>query len=293
MTKEITVCFPEKQSLGSLYTAECQFPHQRKWIGEARGALSLNCPDDRMLGVALGSAGWEALAQTKANELSCLKSIDFSTSQFNERTFHPSVDLGELVEVRLDFLKIGDHELRLLRGLRSLRTVWLTGTSITDGGMREFQQFPVIANLVLKNTAITDQGLANMGDIPTLQILNLPAQITDSGLGYLKCCQSLRRLDLSFTKVTDEGLARLRDLPALSELYLNDTGITDGALQHLVPLKNLRLLFLSGTKISDAGLSALEQMTFLEHIELRDTQATEIGIARLRGRLPECAIFGP
>ena len=58
MPKDISVSFPEKQSLGSLYTAEQAFPHLRKWIGEARGKVVVQVSEERMLGVALGSLGW-------------------------------------------------------------------------------------------------------------------------------------------------------------------------------------------------------------------------------------------
>ncbi len=43
MNSKLTVTFPEKRYLGSLYTAEEQFPHPRKWIGEARGKMQLSC----------------------------------------------------------------------------------------------------------------------------------------------------------------------------------------------------------------------------------------------------------
>lgn len=293
MTKEVTVCFPEKQSLGSLYTADQAFPHQRKWVGEARGKVMVKCEEDRMLGVALGSLGWEGLAKTEAGELAMLESLDVSTCNFSERSLSSPTDLISLLEIRLDYLKIGDAELRLLRRFTALRTIWLTGTGITDGGLREFKDFPMLCNLVLKSTGVTDQGLANMGAISSLEGLNLPAQITDHGLAYLKFFPAMKRLDLSFTKITSEGLKRLIDVPLLTELYVNDTVLGDDGLQHLQELKSLKSLFLSGTRVSDVGLVHLELCTSLEHLELRDTRATEIGVARLRSRLPNCAIFGP
>lgn len=293
MPNDISVSFPEKQSLGSLYTAETNFPHQRKWIGEARGQVTVRIPDDRMLGVALGSLGWEGLAGTSKTELAAVESLDVSTCQFSERSFASGASLDNLLEIRLDYLKIGDGEVRLLRRFDALRTIWLTGTEITDGGLREFKDFPHIANLVLKSTGVTDQGIANMGLIQSLQGLNLPAQITDQGLEHLKLFPALKRLDLSFTKITNDGLSRLANLPALTELYLNDTTIGDEGLLHLQKIPSLRSVFLSGTRVSDAGLNSLEPCTNLEHLELRDTRATEIGIARLRSRLPNCAVFGP
>lgn len=293
MPKDIAISFPEKQSLGSLYVAERIFPHLRKWVGEARGKVVIKVEDDRMLGVALGSLGWEGLANTGDSDLSLLESLDVSTCHFSERSFASATNLTNLAEMRLDYLKIGDAEIRLLRRFDRLKTMWLTGTEITDGGVRELKEFPRIENIVLKSTAITDQGIANMGEILSLNCLNLPAQISDRGLEFLGNFPALTRLDLSFTKITNEGLKRLAALPALHELYLNDTTLGDDGMLSVPSLKSLSSLFLSGTRVSDAGLNHLESCTQLEHLELRDTRATEIGVARLRSRLPNCAIFGP
>jgi len=293
MSREISLCFPEKQPLGSLYTADQKFPHHRKWIGEARGTLSLVIPEGKMLGVALGSLGWEGVAKTDAAELAYIQSLDVSTCHFTERSLSAQIDLSTLAEIRLDYLKIGDAEVRLLKRFPLLETIWLTGTDITDGGLRELQAFDRITNVVLKSTRVTDQGLANMGELQSLQGLNLPANITDAGMQYLKFFPNLKRLDLSYAKISSDGVKALDMVPCLIELYLNDTAIGDDGMKFLLPLKSLHTLFLSGTKVSDTGLNQLEGCHHLVHLELRDTNCTEIGVARLRSRLPNCSVFGP
>jgi hypothetical protein len=291
MTTQMTVNFPEKRSLGSLYTAEEQFPHPRKWIGEARGKMELSFPTGRMLGVALGQFGWEALAETNSAELKCLRSIDFSTSQFCDKTARAISALGELAEMRLDFLKFGDDELLCLKEFPGLRTLWLTGTQVTDKGMSVVAQMPGLLNLVLKNTNVTDAGFERLAG-SNLVSLTVPTQTTDAGLKALYALSKLQRLDLSYTKITNEGLASLAALKSLEELYLNDTAITDAGVAHLSALPSLKTLFLSGTKVSDAAIPHLENVATLEHLELRDTGVTEIAIARLRTKLPKCAVFG-
>ncbi|HEY9772174.1 MAG TPA: hypothetical protein V6C81_00035 [Planktothrix sp.] len=292
MSSQITVSFPEKRSLGSLYTAEEQFPHQRKWIGEARGKLALACPEGKMIGVALGGFGWEALSEADASQLSFLRSIDLSTAQFNDKTLRSSTSaLSGLSEIRLDFLKIGDAELNALKDFPSLRTVWLTGTQVSDKGMEALSQLPLLTNLVLKSTMITDEGLKSLRAL-NLRSLTLPAQITDNGVRALSGLKNLRRLDLSFTSITDACMADLVAMPSLEELYLNDTAVTDHAIPVLAGLSTLKTLFLSGTKVSDGSIPSFEKMNSLEHLELRDTGVTEIAIARLRTKLPNCAVFG-
>jgi Leucine-rich repeat (LRR) protein len=292
MNDQITVCFPQKRSLGSLYTAEEQFPHQRKWVGEARGKVAISCPAGRMLGVALGGFGWEALAEADTAELARLRSIDLSTAQFNDKTLRSTTGaLSELAEMRLDFLKFGDSELVSLRDFPLLKTLWLTGTQVSDGGMPHLGELRALINLVLKNTKVTDGGMESLAKL-SLHSLTLPAQLSDAGVRALSALSTLKRLDLSFTAITNECLQFIAQMPAIEELYLNDTAITDQGLAHLADIKTLKTLFLSGTKVSDASLTQFEQMTSLEHLELRDTGVTEIAIARLRTKLPNCAIFG-
>src|SRR5579871_3064647 len=138
MSNEITVAFPEKRSLGSLYTAEEQFPHQRRWIGEARGKLVLSRPEGKMIGVSICGSGWEALSETDISQLAFLQSIDLSTAQFNDKTLRASTSaLTGLFEIRLDYLRVGDAELKALKDIPGLKTVWLTGTQVTDAGMEE------------------------------------------------------------------------------------------------------------------------------------------------------------
>lgn len=291
MNNQITVCFPEKRSLGSLYTADERFPHQRKWIGEARGKVQLPFFPEKMLGVALGAVGWEGLADADSNELRHLRSIDFTTTQFNEKALQSVVGLIDLTEVRLDFLKFSDDDLAQLKQFAILRTIWLTGAPVGDSSMNALLQLPSLVNLILKGTKVTDDGLASLSKM-SLESLTLPNQITDAGVRFLGCLKSLKRLDLSNTRITDDALSGLSSCSELEELYLTDTAITDKGISTLNVLPRLKTLFLSGTKISDSCLGSIESISTLEHLELRDTGATEIGIARLKAKLPHCAIFG-
>lgn len=290
-TNPMTLSFPEKRSLGSLYTADELFPHTRKWVGEAKGTVDILCPAGRMVGVALGAFGWEALAEAKPDHLRCLKSLDFSTSQFSEKTLRATSSLVDLAEMRLDFLRFGDHDLECLVEFPALKTIWLTGTTVSDVGMDAICKLPALLHLVLKNTPITDSGISRLKG-SSLHSLTLPAQISDQGLSGLHNLPSLKRLDLSNTAITSDGLQSLQSLQNLEELYLNDTAVNDAGVAYLVNLNSLKTLFLSGTKVSDNGVAHLEKMSQLRHLELRDTGVTEIAIARLRTRLPECAIFG-
>lgn len=297
MAREISVTFPAKHSLGSLYSAGRAFPHQRKWIGDAKGAVNVSLEDDKLLGIALGQLGTDGFSSMASDDLAKINSLDFSASYFNDKTAQSASVLADsmprLVELRFDFLKVSNRELQAASHFHSLQTLWLTGTELTDDLIGSISAQHNIINLVLKKTRITDSGMTQLKSMPNLQTLNLPSQISDPGLQILSEFPALQRLDVSFSAITDSGLAPLKALTTLQELYINDTKLTDAVMPHLAKIGSLTTIFLSGTQVSDTGLEHLQEMPMLEHLELRDTRVTENGINRLRQKLPKCAIFGP
>jgi hypothetical protein len=297
MAREINVTFPAKHSLGSLYSAGRAFPHQRKWLGDAKGSVNLSLEDDKLLGIALGQLGTDGFSSMATEDLAKINSLDFSASYFNDKTAQSASVLADsmprLLELRFDFLKVSNRELQAANHFHSLQTLWLTGTDLTDELIELVSAQNNIVNLVLKKTRITDGGMTKLKSMPNLQTLNLPSQISDPGLSILAQFPALQRLDVSFTAISDNGLAPLKSLTTLQELYVNDNKLTDAAMPHIAKIGSLTTIFLSGTQISDTGLEHLLEMPLLEHLELRDTRVTEHGISRLRQKMPKCAIFGP
>jgi hypothetical protein len=295
--KQAKFNFPAKQSLGSLYLAERSFPHQRQWIGDAKGPVSLSIPENKNLGIALGQLGSGGLSSLSPEETALFSSLDFSASYFNDKTVQSAAGLGvsmpNLKELRLDFLKVGAREMESLRYFSGLKTLWLTGTDLADDALEPLVSLDGLVHLILKKTRITDSGINKLKNLSALQTLNVPAQITDEGLKYFAEFKNLTRLDISDTSISDSGVKYLVPMESLSEVYLNDTKVTDGVFEYLVNMPSLRTVFLSGTKVTDNGIVQMEKNQKLEHLELRDTSATELGIARLRAKLPACAIFGP
>jgi hypothetical protein len=291
--KELTIKFPPRASLGSLYTSDALFPHTRLWVGEAQGDRELSVPEGRMLGLALRNLDAATIGDAIKEAFKHLQSVDLSTSYFSDSTLRWLSYVDELKELRLDFLKLRASELVGLIPMSSLSTLWLTGAEMGDAELASFAPSPSIEHLILKSTRISDAGLTHLSAMKKLSRLHLPTQITDAGIAHLASCKSLRKLDLSLCAITDKAIPMLENIVGLEELYLNDTKLGDEALSAIGKLKSLKVLFLCGTKISDSGLTYLEQLENLEHLELRDTKVSEVGTQRVRSRLANCAIFGP
>ena len=101
----------------------------------------------------------------------------------------------------------------------SVGKVDLTGKPVSDADVNVLTGLAGLHNLVLRETRITDAGLA-----------------------HLKRARRLRVLDLDQTRVSDAGLAHLGELTSLRGLYLARTEVTDAGLAALSPLKKLREL---------------------------------------------------
>lgn len=98
----------------------------------------------------------------------------------------------------------GDAQLEQLLPLNeNVRHLDLSGTSVTDDGMRHVAMFTRLSKLQMSRTSVGDAGLARLGSLSELEYLNLyGTAITDAGLGTLKALPKLTRLYLWQTAVS-------------------------------------------------------------------------------------------
>lgn len=91
-----------------------------------------------------------------------------------------------------------------------------------------------LAHLDLSETAITDEALKGVGDLPRLTRLDLNnTGITDAGLKHLAGLENLTYLNLYGTKVTDAGVKDLAKIKSLQNVYLWQTEVTDKGAKQL------------------------------------------------------------
>jgi hypothetical protein len=134
----------------------------------------------------------------------------------------------------------------------------------------------------LHRRKFTDSGMALVGNLQDVQILNLGStRVTDAGLFHLRGLSDLEELDLSDTRVTDAGLIHLQNLKRLRKLNLGGTEASDATLLLLKESTNFRHVGLFGTRITDIGLEAFRDSKSLEVLDLGGTQITDLGIANL------------
>lgn len=116
-----------------------------------------------------------------------------------------------------------------------LRTLNLSGTSITSDALPELGKFVSLDYLLLSETRITDDNLECLNDLPALNMLILnDCQISDVGLQKLQS-STLRTLWLERTQVTPAGFANLTtNLPAIDSVWLKGCNISEVAAAKLI-----------------------------------------------------------
>jgi hypothetical protein len=192
--------------------------------------------------------------------LQTLKALDLSNSVIDDQGLCYLSSLISLESLILDgsvhFTDRGFVELASLKELQVLNVAFCKG--LTNNIANIISSFTNLQDLILKDIAITDEGL--------LCISN---------------CQQLRRIDLTNSLITDEGISYLLPLSQLQELDLSLTGITDAGLEVLTYLENLKVLHLvCCEEITDQGLYYLTNYQKLNILSITQTPLiTQTGIS--------------
>src|SRR5580693_8234296 len=153
----------------------------------------------------------------------------------------------------------------------------LRGSWVTDTDLRRLADYPELTTLDLSLTHITDEGMAELKNLPNITDLNLyyAEYVTDQGIAAIKNWKKLKRLNLHGTKSSDTALEHIAGITTLESLNVGSILMTDVGLERLTNLTNLKELTMGGNELGDAGLQALRQMPNLTYLDLSGRQGTD------------------
>ncbi len=136
---------------------------------------------------------------------------------------------------------------------------------------------------------LTDQQLANLGTVKTLNVLVLMwcRYVTNDGLKVLKHLDDLTCLKVvDCHKIDDEGLSHASSLTSLTNLNLAFSGrgrISDKSAKIIGTFTKLRKLVLAGCEaITDVGVAELGNLTNLTYLSLEETGISDQAILSLK-----------
>lgn len=182
-----------------------------------------------------------------------------------------------------------DAQLAELKEMKTLKTLGLGGTTITDQGLSALRGLTELQHLTLRGSRTSDfEAPDASSELKTMQALGLRPKISDAGLKELTELRHLKWLDLADTQITDVGLAELRKLTNLEELGLTGTMVTNVGIKELQGLEHLQVLDLWGTRVDDAGLIELSGIKSLRHV-IVGPPVTRHGIERVHKIRSDCA----
>ena len=195
---------------------------------------------------------------------------------------------------RGDLSDAGIQQLAQLTKLRRLElgTTPNGSAQITDSSARALSQMPLLRELIIPQTAMTVEGIRMLGNIQSLERLDLSlTEANDESLSSFAGLQKLRSLRLRGTSVQGPGLQHLAKCMNLETLHLSELSPFDcEELKHLVGHPRLKELILSGTKLDARAIKYLKSYSNLELLEMNESGVGEADLRALKLALPNCAI---
>lgn len=122
-----------------------------------------------------------------------------------------------------------DANMKLLNKLAT-QIVWLklSGTKITDAGIKEISACKNLVRLNIEGTAVTNNSIATLKQLPNLEYLNIVG-----------------------TKIDDNGLEELASTKPLKNIYCWQTGVTQKGVEELHKINPGIRVNVGGEKVAD------------------------------------------
>lgn len=186
---------------------------------------------------------------------------------------------------------LDDEDLLYFSKLADLRRLDLSGTAITAQGLMNLGPLPALTEISLADTGIVNEYPQLAADCPALEKINLEATgVGDATLAALIKLPQLSDLNASATGVSDAGLAELEGPDELRVLNLNQTALTADGLRRLSNLPRLERLSVSRTRVNDVAFMTREAFPSLSRLELLETAVTDEAVAAVREALDETQV---
>lgn len=173
---------------------------------------------------------------------------------------------SSLQSLNLSNTGVTDQDLEFVAGLTDLEILLLSNETyangevirdrpqnkITNAGLARLGNLTKLKGIDLSGTEVTDDGLKILARMPNLIWVYLDGtKVTGPGIAHLNSHQSLRMVELNGCELNQTGYENLIQLPNLGSLGLRNTRTTNADLHLLQENTNLGILRLKDTDVSN------------------------------------------
>jgi Leucine-rich repeat (LRR) protein len=165
---------------------------------------------------------------------------------------------------------------------------------ISDRDIKEISSLVNLKCLDLSESGVTNEGLAYLETLRSIEELNLAYTNISAGLHHLAKLKRLRALDLSGLELGVGSIGLLSELPSLQKLVLiHESRIVNG--NELCELKRspcLEYLDLALCRLDESCYEVLKDFHKLTYLDISDTNLNEQQIVEITKALPNCKVIG-
>ena len=206
---------------------------------------------------------------------------------------------------------VADEIVKQIVRVKSLRTLRLSETGVTDVGIRMLIDSRLTSLSLYQEGRITDDSLSVIVTMNRLKHLSLTSYVGTEKLGWMRFSPAamnqlssmknlesltipglpasvdlsgfsrLVALDMGGEFIDDAAAERISELRGLRNLTLADVRITEAGWKKIETLTGLRRISICRSRVSDEVLSEFQGMTKLNHLELRAYGFSDIGLGHL------------
>ena len=198
-----------------------------------------------------------------------LEELDFRDNKISNDGLVHLAGLTNLREIEFGETLITDAGFVHLKSLQLEKIVMRESREIAGKGVKHLDLTRLEEFDADEAGGVDDSVMEGLKDAPRLKkIVVKETRVSDKGLAHIADVRSLESLDLNDTKITSAGIANLVGLPALTRLNLAETAIDDDAIPHLSRMSQLKRLELRETRITKEGVARLREA--LPNCHVRD-----------------------
>jgi hypothetical protein len=197
----------------------------------------------------------------------------------------------EVQVIVLSGSKVTDKGMRSLLNCTNVTSMHLDRTGITDETLKELSAFAKLNYLALEQTKVTAAGLEAIARLPIRHLAMQGCELSEESFKAFGKMTALEELWLSRAKMKADWLRHIAALPKLKDLNLLQADFDDAAAKHLSGLSSLESLTVNDTQLGDKGFLELLALPKLRSFYVDGTKVSKEVYQKAKKDHPKMTLY--